>query len=140
VWQSSWNNLRKFLFIWSHDFRFSMSLSLSPNSLYCQTTNCTEGGGLTREHYSLIQTRSLAKYVFRFHLLCIRFLLLPAVNTISIPYKFITKWKRTSKFSQLDRVYVPIRKKIDKCTNIYAIYIKVYKIIIYKDYWLNRAE
>jgi hypothetical protein len=27
-----------------------MSLSLSPNSLYRQTTDCTEGGGLTREH------------------------------------------------------------------------------------------
>ena len=27
-----------------------MSLSLSPNSLYHQTTDCTEGGGLTREH------------------------------------------------------------------------------------------
>ena len=37
------------LFI-SHNFRFSMSLSLSPNSLYRQTTACTEGGGLTREH------------------------------------------------------------------------------------------
>ena len=39
-----------YLFIWSHDFRFSMSLSLSPNSLYRQTTDCTEGGSLTREH------------------------------------------------------------------------------------------
>ena len=29
---------------------FHMSLSLSPNSLYRQTTDCTEGGGLTREH------------------------------------------------------------------------------------------
>jgi hypothetical protein len=27
-----------------------MSLNLSPNSLYRQTTDCTEGGGLTREH------------------------------------------------------------------------------------------
>ena len=27
-----------------------MSLSLSPNSLYRQTTDCTEGGSLTREH------------------------------------------------------------------------------------------
>jgi hypothetical protein len=27
-----------------------MSHSLSPNSLYHQTTDCTEGGGLTREH------------------------------------------------------------------------------------------
>ena len=34
----------------THNFRFSMSLSLSPNSLYCQTTDCTEGGSLTREH------------------------------------------------------------------------------------------
>ena len=33
-----------YLFIWSHDFRFSMS------SVYRQTTDCTEGGGLTREH------------------------------------------------------------------------------------------
>jgi hypothetical protein len=31
-----------------------MSLSLSPNSLYRQTTDCTEGGGLTREHCMLI--------------------------------------------------------------------------------------
>ena len=36
--------------IWSHNFRFSMSLSLSPNSFYRLTTDCTEGGGLTREH------------------------------------------------------------------------------------------
>jgi hypothetical protein len=42
--------LTVYLFIWSHNFRFSMSLSLSPNSLYRQTTDCTEGGGLTREH------------------------------------------------------------------------------------------
>jgi hypothetical protein len=41
-------------FIWSHNFRFSMSLSLSPNSLYRQTTDCTEGGGLTREHCILV--------------------------------------------------------------------------------------
>ena len=27
-----------------------MSLSLSPNSLYRQTTDCTEGGSLTGEH------------------------------------------------------------------------------------------
>jgi hypothetical protein len=44
-----------YLFIWSHDFRISMSLSLSPNSLYHQTTNCTEGGGLTREHCSTVR-------------------------------------------------------------------------------------
>jgi hypothetical protein len=43
--------LKVYLFIWSHNFWFSMSLSLSPNSLYRQTTDCTEGGGLTREHY-----------------------------------------------------------------------------------------
>jgi hypothetical protein len=42
--------LKVYLFIWSHNFRFSMSLSLTPNSLYRQTTDCTEGGGLTREH------------------------------------------------------------------------------------------
>ena len=42
--------LKVYLFIWVHNFRFSMSLSLSPNSLYRQTTDCTEGGGLTREH------------------------------------------------------------------------------------------
>ena len=42
--------LKVYLFIWSHNFRFSMSLSLSPNSLYRQTTDCTEGGILTREH------------------------------------------------------------------------------------------
>ena len=41
--------LKVHLFI-SHNFRFSMSLSLSSNSLYRQTTDCTEGGGLTREH------------------------------------------------------------------------------------------
>jgi hypothetical protein len=37
--------LKVYLFIWSHNFRFSMPLSLSPNSLYRQTTDCTEGGG-----------------------------------------------------------------------------------------------
>ena len=42
--------LKVYLFIWSHNFLFSMSLSLSPNSLYRQTTGCTEGGGLMREH------------------------------------------------------------------------------------------
>ena len=42
--------LKVYLFIWSHNFRFSMSLSLSPSLLYRQTTDCTEGGGLTREH------------------------------------------------------------------------------------------
>ena len=46
--------LKVYLFIWSLNFRFSMSLSLSPNSLYRQTTNCTEGGGLTREHCTFI--------------------------------------------------------------------------------------
>jgi hypothetical protein len=48
--------LKVYLFIWSHNFRFSMSLSLSPNSLYCQTTDCTEGGGLTREHCIYVVT------------------------------------------------------------------------------------
>ena len=42
-----------YLFIWSHDFQFSMSLSLSPNSFYRQATECTEGGGLTREHCTI---------------------------------------------------------------------------------------
>jgi hypothetical protein len=48
--------LKVYLFMWSHNFRFSMSLSLSPNSLYRQTTDCTEGGGLTREHCIAIET------------------------------------------------------------------------------------
>jgi hypothetical protein len=65
--------------------------------------------------YSLIQTRSLAKYVFRFHLLQIRFL-----QWIQYSCRYITKWKQTFNFSQLDRVYVPIRKKIDKCIYIYS--------------------
>ena len=46
--------LKVYLFIWLHNFRFSMSLSLSPNSLYRQTTDCTEGGVLTREHCMFI--------------------------------------------------------------------------------------
>ena len=46
--------LKVYLFICPHNFRFSMSLSLSPNSLYRQTTDCTEGGGLTREHCTYI--------------------------------------------------------------------------------------
>jgi hypothetical protein len=46
------------------------------------------------------------KYVFRFHLLQIRFL-----RWIHYSCRYITKWKQTSNFSQLDRVYVPIRKK-----------------------------
>jgi hypothetical protein len=45
-------HVTKLSFIWSHNFRFSMSLSLSPNSLYRQTTDCTQGGGLTREHWT----------------------------------------------------------------------------------------
>ena len=45
VYQSRWNNLRKVdLFTWSHDFRFQCP------SVYRQTTDCTEGGGLTRKH------------------------------------------------------------------------------------------
>ena len=67
--------------------------------------------------YSLIQTQSLAKYVVRFHLLQIRFL-----QWIQYSCRYITKWKQTSNFSQLDRVYVPIRKKI-YC--IIYIYIKI---------------
>ena len=49
--------LKVYLFIWSHNFRFSMSPSLSPNSLYRQTTDCTEGGGLTREHCILFSLK-----------------------------------------------------------------------------------
>jgi hypothetical protein len=59
-----------------------------------------------------INTDSIFGEIYiRFQLLCIVFLLLSTVNTLSIPYKCITKWKQTSTFSQLDRVYVPIRKK-----------------------------
>jgi hypothetical protein len=47
--------LKVYLFVWSHNFQFSMSLSLLPNSLYRQTTDCTEGGGLTREHSSCME-------------------------------------------------------------------------------------
>jgi hypothetical protein len=42
--------LKVYLFIWSLNLRFSMSLSLSPNLLYRQTTDCTEGGGLTNNY------------------------------------------------------------------------------------------
>ena len=45
-----------------HDFRFSMSLSLSPNLLYRQTTDCTEGGGLTREHCIFIYKKCQKSY------------------------------------------------------------------------------
>ena len=55
--------LKVYLFIWSHNFQFSMSLSLSPNSLYRQTTDCTEGGGLTREHCMYI----VVKYKINLH-------------------------------------------------------------------------
>jgi hypothetical protein len=37
-----------------YDFPFSMSLSLLPNLLYRQTTDCTEGGSLTRDHCILV--------------------------------------------------------------------------------------
>ena len=50
-------------FIWSHNFRFSMSLSLSPNSLYHQTTDCTEGDGLTTEHCILVLEEIFNFYV-----------------------------------------------------------------------------
>jgi hypothetical protein len=53
--------LKVYLFIWSHNFRFSMSLSLSPNSLYRQTTDCTEDGGLTRVHCILYLLRKIIR-------------------------------------------------------------------------------
>ena len=49
---------------WSPNFRFSMSLSLSPNSLYRQTTDCTEGGGLTREHCTCKISRLSSRLYF----------------------------------------------------------------------------
>jgi hypothetical protein len=54
--------LKVYLFIWLHNFRFLMSLSLSPNSLYHQTTDCTEGRGLTREQSINLPCDSLYKY------------------------------------------------------------------------------
>jgi len=45
VCQSSWNNLRKFIFSFDH-----MTSGFQCPSVYRQTTDCTEGGGLTREH------------------------------------------------------------------------------------------
>jgi hypothetical protein len=54
--------LKVYLFIWSHNFRFSMSLSLSPSLLYRQTTDCTEGGGLTREHCILRLIRRVHQF------------------------------------------------------------------------------
>jgi hypothetical protein len=64
--------LKVYLFIWSHNFRFSMSLSLSPNSLYRQTTDCTEGGGLTREHciYKILLKVALST-IKQTNLLCV---------------------------------------------------------------------
>jgi hypothetical protein len=58
--------LKVYLFIWSHNFQFSMSLSLSPNSLYRQTTDCTEGGGLTREHCIWKRWNALSKGTYRY--------------------------------------------------------------------------
>jgi hypothetical protein len=46
-----------------HNFRFLMSLSLSSNSLYRQTTDCTEGGGLTREH-CISKFTNVCNYLF----------------------------------------------------------------------------
>ena len=43
-----------------------MSLSLSPNSLYRQTTDCTEGGGLTREH-CILKVIRLSQSPVQFH-------------------------------------------------------------------------
>jgi hypothetical protein len=53
--------LKVYLFIWLHNFPFSMSLSLSSNSLYRQTTDRTEGGGLTREHCILKDKNVMAR-------------------------------------------------------------------------------
>ena len=39
-----------------------MSLCLSPISLYRQTTDCTEGGGLTREHCTTLHLLVLVFY------------------------------------------------------------------------------
>jgi hypothetical protein len=61
--------LKVYLFIWSHNFRFSMSLSLSPNSLYRQTTGCTEGGCLTREHCNWKRPLICELFFFFYHIL-----------------------------------------------------------------------
>jgi hypothetical protein len=71
--------LKVYLFIWSLNFRFSMSLSLSPNSLYRQTTNCTEGGGLTREH-CMLQCLKIVLWGF-YHLDFFEFLIAWSVKT-----------------------------------------------------------
>ena len=42
-----------------------MSLSLSPNSLYCQTTDCIEGGSLTREHCMILK-KSASAFIIQY--------------------------------------------------------------------------
>ena len=72
-----------------------MFLSLSPNSLYRQTTDCTEGGGLTREHCiqkSPINFRTLRlhknlKINFRTRDFCINYL--EALNIYIYIYIYI---------------------------------------------------
>ena len=66
-----------------------MSLSLTPNLLYRQTTNCTEGGGLTREHCICIVTKYSTYLNYKIILLPRKVLvtivtLLPATHSFSI--------------------------------------------------------
>jgi hypothetical protein len=69
-----------------------MSLSLSPHSLYRQTTDCTEGGGLMREHCSLIKKKN--RVIFHCGLNFLSLMktekyrcLLPSSGTIKMDYE-----------------------------------------------------
>ena len=99
--------LKVHLFIWSLNFRFSMSLSLSPNSLYRQTTDCTEGGGLTREHcivfilqcrilclccnvvYCVYTAMSYIVFILKCHILCLYCNVIYCVYTAMLYIVFI---------------------------------------------------
>ena len=86
--------LKVYLFIWSHNFWFSMSLSLSPNLLYRQTSDCTEGGGLTREHcIDHLQNRI---NILMYHTFQCNFynIILRRINKIRVSERWLlnTKW------------------------------------------------
>ena len=67
-----------------------MSLSLSPNSLYRQTTDCTEGGGLTREHCIINPLSLHAILNFPFFSVTFRYIRLHSVTFRYIRLHFAT--------------------------------------------------
>jgi hypothetical protein len=82
VCQSSWNNLRKFIFSFDH-----MTSGFQCPSVYRQTTDCTEGGGLTREHCKYNNILNISCLAENQQILILKFLVWP--------YQGLKPWSTT---------------------------------------------